>query len=84
LLGGPFCRGMGGDAEVEDSASVVSQYQEDVENLEAESRNSEEVHRYRGLYVILQEGPPGMRWWLLVTDHVLAHAGLADVHTEFE
>jgi len=34
--------------------------------------------------VILQESPPGLRWRLPVTDQVLAHAGLADVHTEFE
>jgi hypothetical protein len=75
---------MGGDAEVEDPASVVSQHQEYVEDLEAESWNSEEVHRHKVLDVILQEGPPSLRWWLPVTDHVLAHAGLADVHAEFE
>src|SRR2546427_196415 len=75
---------MGGDAEVEDPASVMSQYQEYVEDLEAHSRNSEEVYRYQVLHVILQEGPPSLRWRLPVTDQVLAHAGLADVHTEFE
>src|SRR2546429_983799 len=38
----------------------------------------------RVLHVILQEGPPRLRWRLPVTNQVLAHAGLADVHTEFE
>src|SRR5947209_543345 len=75
---------MGGDAEVEDPSSVMSQHQEYVEDLEAESRNSEEVYRYQVLHVILQEGPPSLRWRLPVTDQVLAHAGLADVYTEFE
>jgi hypothetical protein len=75
---------MGGDAEVDDPASVMSQHQEYVKDLEAESRNSEEVHRYQVLHVILQEGPPSLRWRLPVTVQVLAHAGLADVHTEFE
>src|SRR5947207_2625233 len=75
---------MGGDAEVEDPASVMSQHQEYVEDLEAHSRNSEEAYRYQVLHVILQEGPPSLRWRLPVTNHVLAHAGLADVHTEFE
>ena len=75
---------MGGDAEVEDPASVMCQHQKYVEDLEAESRNSEKVHRYQVLYVILQEGPPSLRWRLPLTDQVLAHAGLADVHTEFE
>src|SRR5712692_8228688 len=62
----------------------MGQYQEYVEDLEAKSRNSEEVHRYQILHVILQEGPPRLGWRLPVTNHVLAHAGLADVHTEFE
>src|SRR5713226_1188889 len=75
---------MRGDVEVEDPASVMSQHQEYVEDLKAESRNREEVHRYEILHVILQEGPPSLRWRLPVTDHVFAHAGLADVHTEFE
>src|SRR5947207_14616049 len=75
---------MGRDAEVEDPASVMSQHQEYVEDLEAECRNSEQGHRYQVLHVILQEGPPSLRWRLPVTVQVLAHAGLADVHTEFE
>src|SRR5207248_7311619 len=62
----------------------MRQHQEYIEDLEAESRNSEEVHRYQVLHVILQEGPPSLGWRLPATDHVFAHAGLADVHTEFE
>src|SRR5439155_16135151 len=74
LLSGPFCGGVGGDAEVEDPASVMSQHQEYVEDLEAEGRNSEEVHRYQILHVILQGSPPRLGWRLPVTNHVLAHS----------
>ena len=69
---------------MEDAASLMSQHQEYVEDLEAERRNNEEVHRHKVFDVILQEGPPSLRWRLPVTDHVLAHASLADVHAEFE
>src|SRR5947209_8071193 len=75
---------MGGEAEMQNPTSVMSQHQEHVQDLEAHSRNSEEVHRYQVLHVILQEGPLRLRWRLPVTDHVSAHAGLADVDTEFE
>src|SRR5438552_13438679 len=44
----------------------MSQHQEYVEDLEAESRNSEEVHRYQVLHVILQKSAPSLRWRLPV------------------
>jgi hypothetical protein len=50
FVGGPVgqstARWDGRDAEVEDPASVISQHQEYIEDLEAHSRNSEEVYRY--------------------------------------
>ena len=49
-----------------------------------ESRNSEEVHRYQVLHVVLQKSAPSLRWRLPVTDHILAHTALADVNTEFK
>jgi hypothetical protein len=44
----------------------------------------EEVDRYQTLDVILQEGPPRLRWRLAAAHHVFANAGFADVDTEFE
>src|SRR5437879_1757050 len=53
----------------------MSQHQKYVDDLEAESRNSEEVHRYQVLHVVLQKSAPSLRWRLPVTDHILAHTG---------
>src|SRR6516164_5972070 len=65
-------------------ATVVSQDQEYVQHLKANGRHREEVDRYHGLEVILQEGPPGLRRWLAASRHILAHTGLADVDAQLE
>jgi hypothetical protein len=43
LMGGPLGCGVGGDIEVDDFASVVTQHDEDVEDAERHDRNREEV-----------------------------------------
>jgi hypothetical protein len=45
-------------AEMENPATVVRQDQEYVQHLKANGWHGEEVDRYHGLEVILQEGPP--------------------------
>src|SRR5437899_12892436 len=80
MVGRSILRGMGGDAAVKDPASLMSQHQQYVEDLEAQSRNNV----YQILHVIFQESPPRLGWRLPATNQILAHAGLADVHTEFE
>ena len=40
--------------------------------------------RHHCLEVILKESPPVLRRWLPPAYDVLAHAGLADINTEFE
>ena len=67
-----------------DPPSVVSQNQEHVQNLEANRGHGEEVDGHHGLDVVLEECPPSLRGRLPTADHVLAHAGLADVDAEFE
>ena len=62
----------------------MSQHQEYVQDLEAKRRHREEIHRYQALHVILQEGPPRLRWRPPGTDYVLADASLANVDAEFE
>ena len=47
-------------------------------------RHREEVHRDHGLYVILEEGAPGLRWRLAMAHQILADAGFADVDAELE
>jgi hypothetical protein len=46
--GSPLGSGVGSDAEVEDPAPVMGQYQQYVEHLETESGNREEAHRHLG------------------------------------
>ena len=52
--------------------------------LLGEGRHREEVDRYRGLEVILQEDSPGLRRRLTAPRHMLAHTGLANVDAELK
>ena len=84
MLRSPLGRRMGGDVEMHDPPSVVSQNQEHVQDLKPDRRHGEEVDRHHGFDVILQERPPVLRWWLPPAYDVLAHAGLADIDAEFQ
>jgi hypothetical protein len=84
LLRRPLGRGMGGDLEMHNAPAVVCQNQEHVQDLKSDCWHAEKVHRHHALDVILEEGPPGLRWRLPATYHVLAHARLAEVDAEFE
>ena len=84
LLRGPLGRRMGGDVEMDDPPSVVSQNQEHVQDLKPDRRHRKEVDRHHGLQVVLQEGPPCLRRRVTTADHVFAHAGLADIDAELE
>src|SRR5437868_4402171 len=75
---------MRGHVEMHDAPAVVSQNQEHVQDLKPDRRHSEKVDRHHGLDVIVQEGPPRLRWRLRTAYEVLAHAGLADIDAEFE
>ena len=75
---------MGSDIEMHDPPSIVSQNQENVQDLKPNRRHGEEVDRHHGFDVILKEGPPGLRRWLVMPRHVFAYAGLADVDAELE
>jgi hypothetical protein len=62
----------------------VSQHQEYVQHLEANGGHGEEDDGHCRLHVVFQKVPPRLRRWILMADHVLAHAGLADVNAELE
>jgi hypothetical protein len=51
---------MSGYVEMDDTAALVSQYQEHVEDLKPDRRHGEEVDRHQGLEVILKEGSPSL------------------------
>src|ERR1700730_13423496 len=84
LLRSPLGRWMGGNVEMHDPPSVVSQNQEYVQHLKPDRRHGEEVDRHHGLDVILKESPPVLRRRLPPAYDVLGHAGLADIDGEFE
>ena len=62
----------------------MSQHQKHIQHLESDRRHRKEVDRHHSLDVIFKEGPPRLRWWLAVADHVLAHARFADGNAKLE
>ncbi len=83
LPGRPFCGGMRGYAKVKESAAIMRQNQENEEQTESRRGNHKEVGRDQFLGMILQEGPPGLRGWLAVVNHVFGNRGLREVDAEF-
>ena len=71
-----------GDVEVENSAPVVREHEEDEEDLEGRCRDDEEIDGDRVLNVVVEEGPPGGGGCLSVPDHVLADGGCGDVDAQ--
>ena len=78
----PFC-GMRGHAKVKESAAIMRQNQKNEEQTESRRGNHEEICRGQFLPMIFQEGPPGLRGWLAVRNHVLSNRGLREVDAEF-
>ena len=74
LLGCPFSVGIRGNVKVNDLAPIVTQYDEDVQDTESHRRNREEVARRDVRNVVVEEGSPGLRWWLPAPNHVVGYA----------
>src|SRR5271167_3135838 len=64
LLSRPLCGRVGGHVEVQDATPVMGQYQKHVKHLETDGGHREEVDEDHLGEVVLQEGAPGLRWWL--------------------
>src|SRR5215831_16588058 len=84
LLSRPLRGRVGGNVEVQNAAPVMGQNQENVKNLEADRMHGEEINRDQLLGMILQEGAPRLRRWLMAAQHVFADTALSDVDAEFE
>jgi hypothetical protein len=69
---------------MDDTATLVAQDHEHVQNLETDRRHGEEVNRHQGLDVILQEDPPSLGGRSAPANHVLADAGLANIDAQLE
>ena len=84
LPGGPFGAGMRGNIEVDDLAAIVTEHDEDIQDAERHGRNREEVAGRDVWYVIVQEGPPGLRRRFPPEGHVPGHRPFGDVVTQQE
>jgi hypothetical protein len=82
LLSGPLRSGMSGHGKVENPAAVVCQHKKYTQHLESDRRHRKEVYRNHGFDVIVEEGPPSLRWRFAVADHILAHARFAEANAE--
>src|SRR4029434_1102625 len=60
LLGGPGCRGMLSDIEMQHLATTMFQYDKHEQYLHRERRHSKEVDRYHLTDMIVQESLPGL------------------------
>ena len=84
LLSRPFRRRMGGHVAVNNTTTVMGQYQKHVKDLETEGGHGEEVDGAQLRDVILQKGAPGLRGRFAAAHHVFADAALADVDAQLE
>ena len=75
---------MSGDIKMDDPPAVVREHYEHIENLKSKRGHGKEVDRNHGLDMVVKKGPPRLRGRMAVTDHVLAHARLADVDIQLE
>jgi len=78
LLGSPLGSWIRGDVEMQDAPSVMSQDQEDEEDLIPHGWYDEEVDGRDVSDVILQEALPGLRRRLPLTDHVFRNRRLVE------
>jgi len=68
-----------------DPSLLVSQNQEDVQDLKSDRGHGEKVDRHNhGLEVIVKESPPVLGRRIPLAHDVLAHAGLTDVDAKFK
>jgi len=70
-------------AKVKESAAIMRQNQKNEEKTERRRGNDKEVCRNQFLDMIFQEGPPGLRGWLAVANHVFGNRRLREADAEF-
>jgi hypothetical protein len=63
--------------------AIMRQNQKNEEQTESRRGNHKEICRDQFLGMILQEGPPGLRGWLAVVNHVLGNRRLRELDAEF-
>ena len=72
------------DIEMNDTATIVTKYDEDEQNSESCSGQSEEVDRHQVLHMIIEKAPPRLRRWLAMANHVLGNGRLGHVDAQLQ
>jgi len=66
------------DIEMNDTATIVTEHDEDEQNPESSSRQREEVDGHQVLHMVIEKAPPGLGRWLAMATHVLGNGGLGN------
>src|SRR6202048_3009251 len=80
----PSGRGICCDVDPDEVSAAEPDDDEGIEQVEADSRNNEQVHGGNVRRVVTQEGSPFLAGWPLSFDHVLGDARLRDFKPELE
>src|SRR5258708_3060275 len=80
----PFCRRICCDVDPDEVSAAEPDDDEGIEQVEADSRNNEQVHGGNVRCVVTQEGPPSLAGRRPSFDHVLGDARLRDFKPELE
>ena len=75
---------MRGDIEVNYSATLMREDEEDVEDAKGDCRNGEEIDRSQLFGVVFQKCAPCLGGRFGMSDHVLGDSCLKDIDSEFE
>ena len=82
LLRCPPGRRMFRHVEMNDTATVVAQHDEDKENTERCGRHREQVYGDQLAQMIVEKAPPDLGRRLSMPNHVFGHRGLGDVDSD--
>jgi hypothetical protein len=82
LLRSPLGRRMVGNIKVDNFTPFMSEHEEYIQDSKCRCRYSEEVDRYQVFTMIVQKGPPRLRWRLRMMDHIFCDCRLGDVNAE--
>ncbi len=64
--------------EMNDTATIVTEHDENEKDPEGSSRQRKEVDGHQVLHMIIEKAPPGLRRWLAMANHVLGDGGLGN------
>ena len=84
LARNPFCRRMCCGIDPDQVSAVQPHDDEGLEQIEANGRHNEEIHRSNVRRVVSQEGAPPLAWRSMPLGHVLGNARLRDLKPKLQ